>query len=42
MNDSYCVLQEEKEVDDGISKYSYWYLRNQCRDMASRIERWSV
>lgn len=38
----FFFLQEEKEIDYGISNSSYWYLRNQCRDMAYIIERWSV
>lgn len=33
-------LEEEKEIDYGISNSSYRYLRNQCRDMAYIIERW--
>lgn len=36
------LLEEAKEVDYGISKNSYWYLRNQGRDTACVIERWSV
>lgn len=40
--DNYCLLEEEKEVDYEISKYLIGILRNQCRDMADMIERWSV